>query len=533
MFGRLNQVRIRAAQEALAEGRLDDAFEALRAPDLSENRQVLDLREQLSEAYLDRGQERMLDRAFEAARGDFARAGMLNPTADRPQQWIERAEDAMTHDRVEAARTKEAAAEARRRMEAGSLHGAAAAVEALDVHSPEREHIEDEIDRRGSRATRLMDAARAALKKGRPAEAVRDLQEAKQLDARLDGLNDLIDKTVSEVVKIAEKDFAAGRVDDAENALVELGELGKHDDRREALSDALRVAREIADALRNEDFDNADILLGRLDALGIKTPWAKTIRDQVRTIETQRRALLQGPLGMLIGNFRRERTTEARRPIDDTLDAGQRKQRISDGPPPILPRSPVDVKPNKKGVPSRLIMRVDGVGSFLLLTKDRIGIGRSGPGATADVQLVSDLSERHAEVIRAGEDYFMVSQRGVELGNDKSEHALLQDGDRLRLSKRIRLTFRKPSLKSQTAQLELGEGVRLPTECRSILLWAGPLLLGNTRECHVRLPATMGDCVLVQREDGLFIKPMRGAGRKIQIGEPVQIGELSLRVSEA
>jgi len=178
-------------------------------------------------------------------------------------------------------------------------------------------------------------------------------------------------------------------------------------------------------------------------------------------------------------------------------------------------------------------MRVDGVGSFLLLTKDRIGIGRSGPGATADVQLVSDLSERHAEVIRAGEDYFMVSQRGVELGNDKSEHALLQDGDRLRLSKRIRLTFRKPSLKSQTAQLELGEGVRLPTECRSILLWAGPLLLGNTRECHVRLPATMGDCVLVQREDGLFIKPMRGAGRKIQIGEPVQIGELSLRVSEA
>ena len=69
----------------------------------------------------------------------------------------------------------------------------------------------------------------------------------------------------------------------------------------------------------------------------------------------------------------------------------------------------------------------------------------------------------------------------LELAGKPVDYALLADGDRIRLGRRVRLTFRRPSLKSNTAFLELGEGVRTTTDCRRVLLWGGPILIGSTR----------------------------------------------------
>lgn len=177
---------------------------------------------------------------------------------------------------------------------------------------------------------------------------------------------------------------------------------------------------------------------------------------------------------------------------------------------------------------------MDGGGSFLLLRGERITIGRAGTGASADLQLISDLSERQAEVIRAGEDYFVVSNSGVELGGRPVDHALLQDGDRLRLGRRIRLTFLRPSKKSPTAVLDLGDGVRTTSDCRRVILWSGPLLMGGARECHVRLGPSMGGVILLERDGGLAVKPMGPAGQAapLAIGMVMEIGELRFSVRE-
>jgi len=258
-----------------------------------------------------------------------------------------------------------------------------------------------------------------------------------------------------------------------------------------------------------------------------KAGWVAEARKRLRTIEDNRRALLEGPLG-IAASLAGERAGPV---TEDTMMATPRV-------PPPPRRHEQQMQPPADGadgmLPRRLLLRIDGAGSFLLVRGDRVSIGRAGPGASADVQLVSDLSDRHAEIVRAGEDYFVVSHSGVELAGQSTDHALLQNGDRIRLSRRARLTFNKPSLKSAAATLDLGEGVRMSSDCKRVLLCSGPILMGATRECHVRLAATIGDFVLTERGGRLFVKSMaRGAtGETIVLGDQVTIGELSFRVMD-
>ncbi len=185
-------------------------------------------------------------------------------------------------------------------------------------------------------------------------------------------------------------------------------------------------------------------------------------------------------------------------------------------------------------LPRRMMLRIDGVGSFLLLPRERISIGRAGPSATADIQLVSDLSERQAEIVRAGDDYFVMASSGVELAGRPVEHALLQDGDRVRLGRRVRLRFRRPSQKSTTATLDLGEGVRTPTDVRRVILWGGPVLIGGRKECHVQLQHTAGGVVLVNRGGRIFVKPLGpgGAATPIVLGQSFDAVGLRATIQE-
>ena len=75
MFGRLAVVRIKAAEDALAGGRLEAAFETLVGSELSDDRRVKRLRSDLAEAFLQRGQDHMLGKRFDTASRDFDCAG--------------------------------------------------------------------------------------------------------------------------------------------------------------------------------------------------------------------------------------------------------------------------------------------------------------------------------------------------------------------------------------------------------------------------------------------------------------------------
>jgi tetratricopeptide (TPR) repeat protein len=552
MFGRLAAVRIRAAEDAFSKGRLDEAFEIAAAEDLAGDRHARRLLKKLAEPLLQRGQDHLLSKRFSESLADFERAARCGHQAKKIDEWRKRALDAMEDDQKVQHDKDAALAAAGERLAAGSLHTAADALAKAPTDDPDRAALSDAIARQTRRAAEALAAAKAALKNGHLAEAVARWKRAEGLHTQLDGITDMEAKLVAHAVSMATEDFKNGRLKRAEQDLAVIGDIGRARPEHAEMHEVLRLAREAAHALSDDRYARASVLLGRLTQIGPKTGWISDVRGHLNVLEEHRRALLEGPLGLLSGQDvptavgprapggitgsrragslgrgaapRGGRTHQA----DETLPAGPPGLAPGASPtgraaaPRRLAGPGAPSAPHHGFLPKRLLLRIDGVGSFLLLRGDRVSIGRAGPGASADLQLISDLSERQAEIIRAGEDYFVVSNSGVELAGRQVDHALLQDGDRIRLGKRIRLKFRRPSLKSTTAALDLGDGVRTTTDCRRVILWSGPLLMGPARECHVRLSPGLGGAILMERGGQLCLKPM-GPGGRVWHGRPAGV----------
>ncbi|MBN2473171.1 MAG: hypothetical protein JXB62_01085 [Pirellulales bacterium] len=563
MFGRLAAVRMKTAEDAFAKGRLDEAFEIASAGDLAGNRRVQQLLQKLAEPLLHRGQDHLLSRRFAEALADFDRAARCGYQTNKINEWRRRAAEVMEDDQKAEHERRAALAVARERLAAGSLNGAADALAKAPEDDPDRAAVSEQIARQAGRAKEALVAAKDALKRGHVARAVERLRVARALHCKLDEITEMEATLVEHALKQATEDFRNGRLNRVGQHLAVLGEVGRKRPERVEMEEALRLAREAAKALADDRYAKAAVLLGRLAQVGPKAGWVSDVRKHLGVLEEHRRALLEGPLGLILGldvpSAVAAKSTAGGRagapglgravpPVDDerlataeTLPAETTE--MTDGVQPACRAGARWPRPDVLGpeaqnarhhgfLPRRLLLRIDGAGSFLLLRGDRVGIGRSGPGATADLQLISDLSERQAEIIRAGEDYFVVARSGVELAGRQVDHALLQDGDRVRLGKRIRLKFGRPSLKSTTAVLDLGDGVRTTTDCRRVILWSGPLLMGGTRECHIKLGPGIGGAILMERGGGLSVKSMAPGGptTPVPLGVQTELGELRMTV---
>ncbi len=523
MFGRLTTVRLKTAEDALSGGRIDEAFEIVSAPDLSDHRRAQQLLSKLVAPFLSRGQENLMNRRFAEAIADFDRAERCGFEREKVAEWQDRAVKAMAEAAQSDRKNAAALAEARNRMAAGSLAGAESVLANVSPSDPNRERIAAQIDSRSDRAAKTLEAARLALKRDQLGRAIELFRKAEGMHSRMEGMADMEAKLVDRVVKLAVEGFRGGRLNRAEQDLSLLGEVGRKRPERVEIEGAIQLARSAAEAIAESRYARSNVLLGRLEKLGPKAGWVSDARKCLDALEDNRRALLEGPLGMLSGDEVPSIVGAAPSGEPETLAAT-----VPVGAPPVI-----EADPGERGLlPNRMMLRVDGVGSFLLVVRERMSIGRAGPGGDADLQLVSDLSERQAEIVRAGDDYFVMAASGVELAGRAVEHALLQDGDRIRLGRRVRLKFRRPSLKSNTAVLELGEGVRTTTDCRRVILWGGPLLIGGRRECHIPIRNAVSGAILVHRGGTMSIKTMGPGGKSspVTLGMPFEVADVRMSI---
>ena len=530
MFGQQNAVRIRAAEDALTEGRLDEALTIAASPDVAETRQGRNLLDRLGKAYLQRGQDRLLSRRFNEAIADFEKAGRCGCKPETVSEWRVRAQDAWHSEQKGAGDKATALATAETHLRRGRLAEALQVLVNLPAEDAEAMAMHARISEEKQKAVEATSAANAALAAGDLAAAAAHLQAARQRDFEVEGATVLESRIVETVVNEAGRAFAEGRLDRIRQQLGSLGGIGRAAAKRIDLEEVLRLAGETAAAIEANRFARAGVLLGRLAQLAPAAAWIGEVRQHLTALDDHHRAVLAGPLGLLLGADVGSQVSMAAAGEVETM---RRPSPRPAGPAareaaPVQMRAPSADSDDAGRMTTRMLLRIDGVGSFLLLRGERISIGRAGPGASADLQLLSDLSDRQAEVVRAGEDYFIASNAGVELAGHPVDYALLQDGDRIRLGRRIRLTFLRPSKKSSTAALDLGEGVRTTTDCRRVILWSGPLILGSTRESHVRLSPSVGGAILMEREGRLYFRPMSDSGKMSVItpGSTAEWGEL-------
>jgi tetratricopeptide (TPR) repeat protein len=499
MFGRLKLVRMKAAEDALRDGRLDEAFRMATADDVRDDRRAGKLLKKLADAFWDRARAHYDEGRYSEALIDLeksARAGRDRTEVSVLSSEVRAAAHQSQHRRKD--RDNRLAA-ARGHIDEGELTMGRRVLEPTTPDDAEAKRLRDAAAARDRQAAEDIEHARKLLKDNQVDGAIDRCRRAASLDANDAALRQLEADLVKRIVGEVHEEFAAGRVDRAGQRLAILGDVGASDAQRIEAAELVERARRVGRLCQRRDYAEALREVQRLRRLAPKAGWLKEVEDKLTQVDRATDALLAGPIGMMV-------RPESAAPPSPPRE-GSRPVRVHRTPP-----APTELM-GGGSLPDRLLVLVDGAGSYLLVRKDRATIGRlSAPrcgdadASAADIALLADIASEHAEIARVEDDYFAVAKRELFVNGRPVSQAMLADGDRLRVGRSAELTFRVPSRRSASAVLDLAGRARMGGDVRRVILFSGHVMIGAGRSCHVRVPTAARELVLFERGGGLYVR---------------------------
>jgi hypothetical protein len=171
------------------------------------------------------------------------------------------------------------------------------------------------------------------------------------------------------------------------------------------------------------------------------------------------------------------------------------------------------VRSNDRG---QWLLWIDGVGCWLLCTKDRLTIG--GPSTTtsrddgADLKLLADLSRVHAGIERSGESYWLSATSAASVdGTSATDRALLRDQSQIALGAggAVQLRFVQPNPLSLSARIEFVSSHRPARRVDGIVMLEHTCLIGPGDDCHIVCPDWEQTVILFRRDGKLWCKAAR------------------------
>jgi len=512
MLSQLLFVRLRSAEKALRDGRLDEAYRLATAPDLAVHRRAVAVLTSLAGLFVERARSHYRAERFAEAILDLDRAEIAGSPNDEVVAVLRAQIQAVSAEQQRKARSRhERLDAARKRIGDGSLQAGRRLLEQASEHDYAARKLREEMDRRCDDAKHTLESAKKLIAQGQLAEAADRVRKAKSIDAHHEGIADIVSGLCEKVFANARQAMQQGRLGRARDELACLRDLGDTLPAKRELREVLALAQQAAQCLRADRYGEARRHVMSLDRLLPKAGWLHQTVTRLRQLEELRTELCAGPLGESIGM---PASGDKHASLDDTVAI------------PSLALS-------KDAFPTRLLLLVDGGGSFLILRGDQASVGRAASGDPADVPIFSDLAERHANITRVDEDYFLFSAKDVEVAGRNTKHELLRDGSRVVLGRKAKLTFRLPSRKSLSAILELSDTTKMPNDVRRVVLFHQHATIGSTRNAHIHCGDARSPLVLFERNGALWIRPMSdrqvsSSAQPLRLGEPIEIGGASL-----
>jgi tetratricopeptide (TPR) repeat protein len=512
MFGGLRSIRFKAAERALKEGRLDDVLRMAREPEIAAHARGGALLADLAEAFWLRAREHYRAERFTEALLDLGKADQCGADEDRVAQLRQQITVVAQEVARQDADRRRRVEQAQRYIENGSLAAGRQLIASVADGDVEMARIRQDIQAREQRAVDLLRQAEGLYRGGRVAAAVERLERALRLDAHNEAAMRLELEICAAVVAEARAALTAGRIARAKTELDALGSLAKHHDARAEMEELLRHATEAARALHDGRYDDARERARRLQQQAPKLAWLKSAIADLDRVDTALLNLRSGPLGAGMSQMGAPRRAQTDQPVDlrETV---------------AIPRGPRTDPPGGR-LPARMLLMVDGGGSYLVLRQDRVSIGRAATRQPADLPIFSDLSEQHAHLLRVEEDYFVMGAQEIEVAGRRVRQQLLRDGDRVVLGRRAKFTFRLPRRKSASARLDLSDSTKAPNDVRRVVLFSGTATLSRGPHGHVTCPGATRDLVLFERGGRLFVRVEGRGGASavaIEFGAPVEL----------
>ncbi|MDW8262620.1 MAG: hypothetical protein RMJ35_08845 [Phycisphaerales bacterium] len=531
-------LRIRQAEVALADGRLEEAAEIAGLPEVRAHRRGQDLISAVAQSLLERARRWLaMDRPAEAvidADNAIRLAGNL-PTAIELKA---RAAEVMLQQQNRRRRSAQVLARARLALHQGRLASARDIVQRGELSSTGLATIMEDLNDHQDRLATCLARAQEALARQQYDPAIDQLLVAGRLDASNPQLTALLDQLHGELLGQIRQAIDQGRLDVAgmlEDRLVRIAR-GAMD--FEQIRQHLRELRQAWEAIERGQPRRAEEVLRRLAAALPEARWIDPCIQQLQQAATALEAVRASPISLLAGARPALASETLAPPVPATTPAAREAL-----PTPVPPW-------RRSATPAgnRLLLQVDGAGSFVLVRDPVISIGPISSSGRVHIGLICDTSTPTCTIERVEDDYFLRAGGGVMV-NDRplgppappvgrgrhltdepaaaARGRLLAGGDRIALSPRCRMVFGLPVPASTTAVVDL-TGARYPrSDVRRVLLMDRDVVIGPGGATHIRLDSLPEPIVLLQRQAELFLRGGTGltmGDEPIDENRPLQSG---------
>jgi tetratricopeptide (TPR) repeat protein len=499
MFSRWNFARVKVAENALSDGRIDEAYERLLVPWVKNLRRAQRLLDTLGQSLLARARLHAQAGRYQQALSDLDRLEKIDRVSPEAQALRQRVEEEQRQRAGRHAERGDAFQKAARDIKEGRLESGHLAIERLE-DAKRREQLREELDIRVQRSEQLLEQARELLEGGDLLTACRFWEEACNRHGRSRQSDALAAELAPACQRRMDEAFRAGRLDQLRSAIQATRSLRAFSPTWSEYERLAELSGKAADKLVSADYVGLREVLLRLQAARSDADWIKSALKPIDEIVRAHSQLLASPLGLLGMSLHKTAEFGKASPAVARHNQYAPEKTVYRGEGVVLDDRP-------------WLLLVDGTGSALLVAREVIRVGRAGSQSELDVPIPADIQSHHADIIRDGEDYFLVARGPVRVNRKQVSRTLLRHGDRIVMGAKVKMVFHKPSAKSDTAVLKLSSGSRLPQDVSLVVLFKGTCLFGPQSGCHVWTREGDTRLVLFDRAGELFVRRAARDGR--------------------
>jgi len=524
-------LRIKQAQCALADDRLDEAFEIAQADDVRRHRHGQRLVSRLTRAFVRRARQNLEAGRFQPALADCNKAEKLAGNASEVAGLREAVCQAMAQHQQGRQQEAFRVAQARKNAADGWLSVGERILDDAPADDGQAQLLRQELAAARLQSEDAVAKAEQALKHGDIEMAVDLLRSARVTKNHNGQVGQLLRQVSRQAGEQARVSFEQGRLDRAQSLLQRLAPLGVNGEEVAELRRAVRQCHQAAECVAAGQPGLALPLLRQVKTMVPSAKWLDKAVAEVRQAAEAMDELDGGPLGLSIA--------DAAGLDDGELMTDDKRQRADDGRwktddrhlPPSALRSP------SSGLPSEFVMQMDGIGSYLVFRDSRVTVGPISSSRRPMLGLMAEPNLPVVSIERMDGDYFLRCEQAVQVNGAAVTEKLLADGDAIALSPRCRLRFRLPNPASPTAILMLS-GARLGRpDIRHVILMGRDILAGPYTNNHIQTEHLEETVTFFCQNDRLLCRaaqPVTIDDRPMQpdkgltLDKPIRVGKLSM-----
>lgn len=526
-------LRLKQAESAIADGRLDEAFEIAQSKDFREHRRGQKLISQLAIAFAKRGRDNLDAERIQLALVDCNKAEKLaGNTADVAALRSAICSE-MEQRRLRSRHRSFKVAQARQHIDDGWISAGEQILKDAGNENGQAGIVLEQAAIARLHTSQAITKAEKALQRNDLVGAIDFVLKAGALDSQNEQVVELLSNLRALAASQIKENFDGGRIDLAQSLWQRVSPIADGCDEISELGSALHQCSKAAELVAAGRIREAVNLLRKVQLTCPSAKWLATVTNQSRQAAELLDELAASPLGLDM--------TKRQDMEDEIQQTGDDSRSLSEVHRGLETRDSSTEHPRQESLPSKFMLQIDGVGSFYVVRDSSITVGPVSSSARPTVGLMVDPNLPAITIERLEDDYFIKSSSPVKVNDVATTNKLLIDADRISLSSRCGMKFNIPNPASTTATLSLPAARLGRADVRRIILMDHDILIGSTEGSHI-LADSLDETVALFTQNGqlhckakdkiLVDDKQVGSTVGLPFDKQVRIGQISLFLTE-